>query len=120
MYFVTTGLYISPLSLRDKIITYYPNEIYILNIRNFDDWKISRSKHGNGNFDERLNKTFKDSYDPILEYKSYKDIKKYNLKNLHIFDLDDQEKFKKLSEFLNNNGINITDSSEVHEHKTKY
>ena len=119
MYFVTTGLYISPISLRDKIITHYPNEIYILNIRNFDDWLISRNKHGNGSLNERIKDTLKESYDPFLEYNSYKEIVNYNLNNFHIFDLDDPEKFKKLSTFLNNKGIIITDESGVHEHKTK-
>ena len=34
MFFITDGLYISPLALRDRIIKFYPNEIYIFNIRN--------------------------------------------------------------------------------------
>jgi hypothetical protein len=119
IFFITPGLYISPISLRDKIITHYPEEIYILNIRNFEDWLISRKKHGNGSLNERLNKTFKDTYDPKLEYKSYKEVINYNLKNFHIFDLDDPEKFKRLSEFLIIKGINISDNSQVHAHKTK-
>tara|TARA_B100000575_G_scaffold224657_1_gene185140 strand:+ start:6643 stop:7197 length:555 start_codon:yes stop_codon:yes gene_type:complete len=119
MYFITTGLYISPISLRDKIITHYPDDIFILNIRNFDDWLISRKKHGSGSLDERLNKTFKDSYDPELEYNSYKDIINYNLKNFHIFNLDEPDKFTKLSKFLSSKGINIFDTAEIHEHKTK-
>ncbi len=118
MYFVTKGLYISPLTIRDKIIDYYPNAIYILNTRNYEKWLTSRDKHGNGDFSERIEKTFKGNYNPRKEYDSYKEIINYKLKNFHIFNLEESDKFEKLSVFLEKNNIKITDSSEVHEHKT--
>lgn len=118
MYFITNGLYISPLSLINKITHYYPNEIYILNIRKYDDWIKSRNNHGKGSINERLKITFKDKYDSIAEYNGYKKIIKLNLPNFHIFDLDQDDKFILLSKFLRDNGLNIVYENEIHMHKT--
>ena len=118
MYFITNGLYISPLSLIDHIIKYYPDQIYILNIRKYDDWLNSRNNHGDGSINERLKITFKGKHDPKNEFIGYKEIIKLNLPNFHIFDLDDDYKFKNLSKFLKEKGFKIINEKEVHMHKT--
>ncbi len=120
LYFITDGLYISPLALIDKIIQKYPDEIYILNTRNLDEWIKSRDKHGHGSLNERLNKTFLNRYDALKEFNGYKQIANYNLKNFHVFDLDKKNKFIDLSKFLISKGIKIKNTKEVHLHKTTW
>jgi len=119
MYFITKGLYISPLSLIDNIIKNYPNEIYILNIRNYNDWLKSRKSHGDGSLNKRLKITFGENFNYYNEFNGYRKILDYNLPNLHIFDLDKKNKFSKLSSFLLKKGIKIFNTKEVHMHNTQ-
>ena len=124
MNFITDGLYISPLSFIKNLVEYYPEGIYIQNTRNFKDWDKSRLKHGKsydqGSLNERLQNTFRKRYDSNKEFNGYNDIQKLKLKNFHIFDLDDDNKFIELSKFLNKNGIKITSKDEIFINKTTW
>jgi hypothetical protein len=113
LYFLDDRLYISPLLLGKEIVKRYPEDIFILNVRDFQMWQESRNNHASGSISTRLNSVFGAKYNAADEHEAYSELLNYGVKRLHIFQLDDTYKFKKLSAFLKQEGINIIDEGEL-------
>lgn len=114
--YLSDEIYISSICLRDALVRCYPNEIYILNTRRFEGWLESRNSHGiakNNSVNERLAAIFSSDYDAEREYKSYYNIHSCSIKNLHIFDLDADNKFVDLAHYLNTMGYDLDRIAEV-------
>jgi len=115
-YYISDDLYISPLAIRQALVRSYPDDIFVFNTRRFAEWSESRNKHGmkkNNGIKQRLDTLFSIDYDAEAEFESYADITQYDLKNLHIFDLDDDKKFEKLAMYLHSFGFNLDNITEV-------
>lgn len=112
-YLSTEDIFISPLLIREHIVKKYPKAIYILNTRNFESWDNSRNRHDNGSFAKRMNECLGREYDAKTEFDSYSDIKNLNIENLHVFNLEDDNKFEKLASYLSGKGIEIQYSEAV-------
>ena len=112
-YYLDKELFISPLLIRSKLIEAFPEALFILNVRDYNSWKDSRIKHDNGSFGHRFNACLGQDYDSFSEYEAYNESLGAGIKYLHVFDLNDGDKFKRLSAFLCDNGISIGKDNDV-------
>jgi hypothetical protein len=113
LFFLNDQLYISSLLLGKEIVKRYPDDIFILNTRDFDKWRESRNNHASGSLNTRLNSVFGEQYDADGEFRAYRDLLNDGVKRLHVFQLDDANKFKKLSVYLKQEGFKIVEEDEV-------
>ncbi|MEP0356636.1 hypothetical protein [Paraglaciecola sp.] len=112
-YWVTQGIYVSPLLLRFFIAEQYPDALYIVNRRDKKDWRASRTKHDNGSFAKRLHANLGADYNADLEYDTYFDIDTLKLASVHHFDLSNPNKFTELGAFLASSGVKVINETEV-------
>lgn len=118
----TGGLYVTPLLTRKVLLEAYPEEIYILNTRNFDAWMKSRKNHRKGSASQsgmdRVSAISGGRYSAQTEYETYLSLADNPPASFHIFDLDNDAKFEELSVFLEQNAFPIVSRDVRYENKT--
>lgn len=117
MIFLDSAIYISPLSLAEAIFRQHYDQLFVFNTRNADAWIRSRELHRRGtdrpSITERLDVCLGGRYDASLDFSAYARLIEQAPPNYHVFQLEDSEKFPKLSTFLRSHGHAIEFSEEV-------
>lgn len=125
-YYLTDKIYISPLAVMPRLIEEYRDEaVFILNTRHIDSWIASRNSHRSHTFmkptfQRRHRKVFSGYIDQSTEYtKIHSLCKLIPSKRLHRFELEDENKFELLADFLEEYGFDIAERSVEIQNKSK-
>lgn len=119
---ISEEMYISPVVIVDILRQAYPDDIYLLNLRPFENWHRSRDNHRKNTkrptITARLTALFGDRYDARIEYDSFEMLEKDPPACFYRFDLEAENAFEGLADFLTAEGFVIRERSPQHANRT--
>ncbi|MBP0484470.1 sulfotransferase [Sagittula salina] len=119
---VSEELYLSPVLIFDILRRAYPDDIYVLNLRSFENWHRSRDNHRKGSprptITARLEALFGSDYDARTEYEAFARLKQNPPARFHVLDLEQEDAFETLAVFLEAQGFEICERAPRHANRT--